>query len=99
MNGNIHPLWLVYLLYMVGVNLLTAYWYYRDKRAAQQKKWRIPERTLFLANFLGGVVGAWLVFLGLHHKTRHFSFWMVQGVATLLHVGLLVGLLTAFPLS
>jgi uncharacterized membrane protein YsdA (DUF1294 family) len=78
----------LYTLYLLVVNLTTAYLYYRDKRAAQQGKWRTPERTLFLANFLGGVIGAWLIFLGLHHKTRHLSFWVVQTMALLLHIAL-----------
>jgi uncharacterized membrane protein YsdA (DUF1294 family) len=30
----------------------------------------------------GGVGGAWLVFLGLRHKTRHGRFWLVQALAT-----------------
>jgi uncharacterized membrane protein YsdA (DUF1294 family) len=80
-----NPIVLGYGAYLVVINVVTAYLYYRDKRAAQQGKWRVAERTLFLANFLGGVVGAWLVFLGLHHKTRHTSFWVVQIVATVVH--------------
>jgi uncharacterized membrane protein YsdA (DUF1294 family) len=82
-----------YAFYLLVVNLTTAYLYYRDKRAAQQGKWRTPERTLFLANFLGGVFGAWLIFLGLRHKTRHLSFWLVQGMATIGHIGVLIWLL------
>jgi uncharacterized membrane protein YsdA (DUF1294 family) len=80
-----------YLLYLLIVNGVTAYLYYQDKRAAQSNKRRIPERTLFLGNWLGGVVGAWLVFWGLRHKTRHTSFWVVQGLATVLHLLLLGG--------
>lgn len=91
---SMSPIVLAYGVYLLGANLVTAYLYYRDKRAAQQKKWRIAERTLFLANFLGGVVGAWLVFFALHHKTRHISFWVVQSVATVLHIGVLWWILT-----
>jgi len=90
---SLSPLLLAYGVYLLGVNVATAYLYYRDKRAAQQGKWRIAERTLFIANLLGGVVGAWMVFLGLHHKTRHLSFWMVQSVATVVHLALAVWVL------
>lgn len=45
-----------------------------DKRRAQQGKWRVPERTLFLAaacfGGLGGVLGMQL----LRHKTKHWYF-------------------------
>lgn len=78
-------LW-AYGLYLLGINLMTAYLYYRDKRAGQQGKWRVAERTLFLANLLGGVIGAWLLFFGLRHKTRHLSFWVMQGISTLIHL-------------
>ncbi len=84
-----------YGVYLVAVNLVTAYLYYIDKRAARQNKWRVAERTLFLANILGGVIGAWLVFSVLHHKTRHVSFWVVQSLATVLHAGVIWWLLTA----
>lgn len=91
---GINSILLVYGVYLVAVNIVTTYLYYRDKRAAQQKKWRTPERTLFLANVLGGVVGAWLVFFGFHHKTRYVSFWVVQSLATVLHMGVLAWILT-----
>ena len=45
-----------------------------DKRLAKQGKWRVPERTLFLAaacfGGLGGVLGMQL----LRHKTKHWYF-------------------------
>ena len=45
-----------------------------DKRCAQQGKWRVPEKTLFLATAcfggLGGVLGMRL----LRHKTKHWYF-------------------------
>ena len=45
-----------------------------DKRCAKQGKWRVPERTLFLAaacfGGLGGVLGMQL----LRHKTQHWYF-------------------------
>ena len=45
-----------------------------DKRRAQAGKWRIPEKTLFLATAcfggLGGVLGMTLC----RHKTKHWYF-------------------------
>ena len=45
-----------------------------DKRCAKAGKWRVPEKTLFLAaacfGGLGGVLGMQL----LRHKTKHWYF-------------------------
>ncbi|MBQ6174200.1 MAG: DUF1294 domain-containing protein [Clostridia bacterium] len=45
-----------------------------DKRCAKVGKWRIPEKTLFLATAcfggLGGVLGMFLC----RHKTKHWYF-------------------------
>ncbi len=78
----------LYLVWMVVINLCTAYSYAHDKRAAIRHQWRTPERILYRLNLLGGVVGAWLVFFGLRHKTRHASFWLVQSLCTALHVAI-----------
>lgn len=82
------PIVTIYLLWMAGINLATALAYLRDKRAAQRGTWRVPERRLFALNALGGVLGAWLMFFGLRHKTRHTAFWVVQSLCSALHVGL-----------
>lgn len=45
-----------------------------DKRCARAGKWRVPEKTLFLATAcfggLGGVLGMFLC----RHKTKHWYF-------------------------
>ena len=45
-----------------------------DKRCAKEGKWRVPEKTLFLATAcfggLGGVLGMFLF----RHKTKHWYF-------------------------
>ena len=45
-----------------------------DKRRARQGRWRIPERTLFLATALFGGLGGVLGMKAFHHKTLHQSF-------------------------
>jgi uncharacterized membrane protein YsdA (DUF1294 family) len=72
----------VVLLWLLAINLVTAAVYAWDKQAARRGARRVPETRLFLLNALGGVAGAWIVFLGMRHKTRHRSFWVVQSVAT-----------------
>ena len=45
-----------------------------DKRCAKEGKWRVPEKTLFIATAcfggLGGVLGMFLF----RHKTKHWYF-------------------------
>lgn len=87
------PLLTLYLGWLVLINLITAVAYARDKRAARRSAWRVPERTLFLLNLVGGVIGAWLVFFGMRHKTRHTTFWLVQSACSVLHLGIVLALL------
>jgi uncharacterized membrane protein YsdA (DUF1294 family) len=70
------------LAWLVIVNLATAAAYAYDKLAAPRGGRRVRERTLWLLCAAGGVIGAWIVFLGMRHKTRHRSFWIVQSLAT-----------------
>ncbi len=79
--------------WLLAINLVTAATYAYDKVAAPRGGRRIRERTLWLLCLAGGVGGAWLVFLGLRHKTLHRSFWLVQALATVLWVAIVVVLL------
>ncbi len=45
-----------------------------DKRRAKLRRWRIPEKTVFLPVLLGGGVGGTLGMFFFHHKTRHMLF-------------------------
>jgi uncharacterized membrane protein YsdA (DUF1294 family) len=84
----------LYLTWMLIINVITAIAYARDKQAARSGARRIPERTLFLLNLAGGVVGAWAIFFLMRHKTRHISFWIVQLACTLLYVFITLAVLT-----
>lgn len=77
------------LLAWLGViNVVTAAAYAWDKVAARRGARRIRERTLWRLCLAGGVLGAWIVFLGMRHKTLHRSFWAVQSVATALWIAI-----------
>ena len=82
------------LAWLVLINVLTAAMYARDKMASRRPgARRVRERTLWLLCLAGGVGGAWLVFFGMRHKTRHRSFWLVQIAASVLWVAILVRLI------
>ena len=77
------------LWWLVAINVVTAIAYAYDKLAAPRGGRRIRERTLWILCLAGGVGGAWLVFFGMRHKTRHQSFWTVQIVATVIWVAVI----------
>ena len=82
------------LVWLIVINVVTAIAYAYDKLAAPRGGRRVRERTLWLLCLAGGVLGAWIVFLGMRHKTRHRTFWAVQIAATVvwLIVVLVIGI-------
>jgi uncharacterized membrane protein YsdA (DUF1294 family) len=60
--------------YLVLVNLVTYYLYWHDKRAAIAKNWRVPERVLLCAGFMGGTPAAVLAQHRLRHKLKKGRF-------------------------
>ena len=73
------------VLNLVSFSLMAA-----DKRRAQSGKWRIPEKTLFLATAcfggLGGVLGMTLC----RHKTKHWYFRVFFPLLLIVQVVLLI---------
>ena len=78
------------LLWLIVINVVTAIAYAYDKLAAPRGGRRIRERTLWILCLIGGVLGAWIVFFGMRHKTRKQAFWIVQSAASVLWVVLIV---------
>ena len=54
----------------------------------------MPERLLLLLALVGGVAGAWAGMALFRHKTRHAMFFIVNGVATVVHLAFSGWLLT-----
>lgn len=76
------------LLYLAGMSLLAFLLCGIDKRKARKKRWRIPEKTLFLVSGLGGAFGFLLGMFLFHHKTRHWTFRILIPLFCLLWVGI-----------
>ena len=47
---------------------------YIDKHKAINKKYRIPEKNLFLICLMGGSLGLLTGMYKFHHKTKHIKF-------------------------
>ncbi len=69
--------------------------YRHDKRAAQSGKTRTRERTLHLADLLGGWPGGLLAQDRLRHKTRKTTFQLVFWVTVVLNCAVLGWLFSA----
>ncbi len=80
-------------LYLLILNLCSFASMGIDKQKARQKKWRIPEKTLFLFALLGGSLGSVMGMHIFHHKTRHWYFRYGLPAIFLLQAGLALYLL------
>ena len=78
-------------VFFVLTNTLSFALYYSDKRAAMYGRRRIPERTLLLAAFCGGAVGAELARKYVRHKTKnwYFSATILAGMVLTIAIALL----------
>ena len=77
-------------IYILGINGIAFLAMYIDKKKAIKRRYRIPEKRLFLFAFLGGSIGT---LLGMHlcrHKTKHKRF--VIGIPLILGIQLALGI-------
>ena len=78
------------VVYCIGVSLwaigLTLY----DKRAARLGKWRVKERTLLLASFMGGSAAMFVTMCVIRHKTRHVKFMIGIPVIIVLQAAIIL---------
>lgn len=72
------------ILWFVFINVVAYLVMSEDKRRAQKRRDRVPERTLFLLAAIGGSLGILIAMYRKRHKTRHASFTI--GVPVLLFV-------------
>lgn len=85
------PLWSqIFLLYLLGVNILTFLFFGWDKFAAIRNARRTPERKLWLLTAIGGSIGALFGMELFKHKRRKVSFFSVVVLAFLIHATLVI---------
>lgn len=78
MPNFVYPL---LLALAAGVNIYGFVITWADKRMAQQRQRRVPERKLFAIAWLFGSVGVYAAMWVFRHKTRHASFvWGIPGI-------------------
>ena len=72
----------IFIIYLIGINLITFIVFGIDKRKAVKHRCRIPEKNLFGLAIVGGSVGALLGMYVWRHKTRVWYF--VVGIPAIL---------------
>ncbi len=65
---------LLALIYFAAVNFCTFFLMFADKKLAEHRAYRIPEKTLFFFSCIGGAAGGLLGMYLFHHKTRRAKF-------------------------
>lgn len=65
---------IVLIVYLLMINLIGAMLVVSDKNRARQNRWRIRERSLFLAAALGGCPSVYFTMKKIRHKTQHKRF-------------------------
>lgn len=72
----------IILLYAAAINAAAFYMMGSDKGKARRGEYRISERSLWIAAWLGGAPGAYAGMKKFRHKTKHFTFkWGMPALA------------------
>ena len=80
---------LVALAILTVMNILSFCLMGHDKKCARQGKWRVSEKTLFLATACFGGLGGVLGMRVFHHKTKHWYFKVFFPALLVIQVALL----------
>ena len=85
---------IIYIIYLIFINLLALKLYADDKSRAVHGRWRISEATLIFVALIGGAAGAILGMLLFHHKNRHAKFVILVPLFLAAHAALFWWLMT-----
>ena len=75
---------------LAGLNILSFSLMAWDKHCARAGKWRIPEKTLFIAAACFGGLGGVLGMILCRHKTKHWYFKVFFPVMLIVQIVLLI---------
>lgn len=83
-------IFLLYLAFLLIMNIIAFALYGSDKAKAKKNKWRIKESTLLSVGFFGGAFGAIAGMKHFRHKTKHNYFWVVNYIGAVWQIGVLI---------
>ena len=76
------------------IGVVTFFVYAKDKRAAINGNWRVPEKTLHIFSVVGGWLGALIAQDKLRHKTQKQPFRSIYWLTVAVNVAAFVWTLT-----
>ena len=82
------------LVWYLVIGLVTFFVYAKDKRAAINGNWRVPEKTLHILSVTGGWLGALIAQDKLRHKTQKQPFRAIYWLTVAINVAVFVWTLT-----
>ncbi|MBY7728814.1 DUF1294 domain-containing protein [Vibrio splendidus] len=82
------------LVWYLVVGVVTFFVYAKDKRAAINSNWRVPEKTLHILSVAGGWLGALIAQDKLRHKTQKQPFRSIYWLTVAMNVAVFVWTLT-----
>ncbi len=82
------PLMVIAIYAMLSILSYVLYW--KDKKAAQNNRWRVPESTLHLLAIAGGWLGAAIAQQHFRHKTKKQPFRAIFWLTILGNIGFLL---------
>lgn len=82
------------LAWYLVIGVVTFFVYAKDKRAAINCNWRVPEKTLHILSVAGGWLGALIAQDKLRHKTQKQPFRAIYWLTVAMNVAAFVWTLT-----
>lgn len=64
----------IFIIYLLIINIISLAIMYTDKKSAENRLWRIPEKVIFSIASLGGSIGVYLGMYLFRHKTQKMKF-------------------------
>ncbi|MEZ9775889.1 DUF1294 domain-containing protein [Vibrio sp. 10N.261.54.A5] len=74
------------LVWYLAIGVVTFFVYSKDKRAAINGNWRVPEKTLHIFSVAGGWLGALIAQDKLRHKTQKQPFRSIYWLTMVINV-------------
>ena len=91
-----NPLLILFIAYLIIMNIAGYATMGIDKARARKGAWRISEATLFLVAILGGSIGSIFGMQHFRHKTKHWYFAIGMPVIFFLQLALATIIITKF---
>ncbi|MEZ9204721.1 DUF1294 domain-containing protein [Vibrio splendidus] len=82
------------LVWYLVIGVVTFFVYAKDKRAAINGNWRVPEKTLHIFSVAGGWLGALIAQEKLRHKTQKQPFRSIYWLTVVINVAAFAWTLT-----